>query len=702
MTRKEKLFNFIKENRVTPFSFKELIIMLDIIEDDIPELEKLLGELLSEKKIILTKKKRYKYNKENDYFEGVFIGHDRGYGFIKCDEFENDFFVASEFKKNALNGDKVKFKIIKEKITDRRAEAVVTEIIERKNISVVGTFQKMKNFGFVIADDKKIDKDIFIPKKSIMNAKDGQKVVCRITDFGNERKKPEGIITEIIGYFEQSGNDVLSVIKKYDLPYLFPEDVTRQAESKSKESLYEVIKNRIDLRDRLIITIDGEDAKDLDDAISLSKKDDGTYVLGVHIADVSHYVKEGTVLDKEAYKRGTSVYLADRVLPMLPKSLSNGVCSLHPKVDRLALSVFMTVNLKGDIIAYDFKKSVINSKYRMTYNEVTEILENNKHCDKELYTLLNNMKELAVILRGKRQKRGSLDFNFPECKIVYDEYNHPIEIKKYELTVSNFIIEEFMLAANETVAEYVYWQNKPLIYRIHEEPDSDKMDKFKIFVKNMGYSIKGNNGSIHPKALLELLNKIKGDKAEKIIQTIMLRSLMKARYSPENKGHFGLASKFYCHFTSPIRRYPDLIVHRILKSIMDNTMNEETTERYISYIEKAAIHTSEREQIAENAERDTEDIKKAVYMADRIGEEFEGVISSVTNFGMFVELDNTVEGLIRYESLYDDYYEYDEKNYTAIGERTKMKFTIGDRVLISVVSANPQLMEIDFELIKKL
>ncbi|MBR4893352.1 MAG: ribonuclease R [Clostridia bacterium] len=702
MTRKEKLLNFIKDNKFTPFSYNELALMLDVREEDLYELTRLLDELLSDKKVTLTKKKRYKYNEENDLYDGEFIGHDKGYGFIVSKDFEKDFFVSKENRKNALNKDVVKFKIIRQASDEKRAEAEIVSVLERKNQSVVGTFCKNKNFGFVIADDKKFDKDIFISKKNCSYAKDKDKVVCQIIDFGKEGRKPEGKIVEVIGDFFDKGNDVLSVIKKYDLPYIFPKKVIEDAKIINKEVGVDKIKERLDLRDKLIITIDGEDAKDLDDAISISKIEDNTYILGVHIADVSSYVKEGSEIDKEAYKRGTSVYLADRVVPMLPKELSNGICSLHPSVDRLAMSVFMTVDSKGNIINYDFKETVINSKYRMTYKEVTDILENGKKCDKKLYSLLSNMKSLAEILRRKRKMRGSLDFDFPECKIIYDENNFPVEITKYNLTIANYIIEEFMLLANETVAEYIYWQNKPMIYRIHEEPDPEKIDKFKVFIKNLGYTLKGGNDGIHPKTLLELLEKIKGDKSEKIIQTIMLRSLMKARYSPENKGHFGLSSKFYCHFTSPIRRYPDLLVHRILKKILNNELNENEIERYTSYIDKAAEHTSERERIAEQSERETEDIKKAIYMSERIGLEFEGIVSSVTGFGIFVELDNTVEGLVRYENIYDDFYIYDEKNHSVTGERKGKRYTIGDRVLIKVINSNPQLMEIDFELIKKI
>ena len=702
MDRKNKLYNFIKDNQLTPFSFNEIMLILGINEEDSGELDKLLHELLSEKKIILTKKKRYKYNKQNDVFQGEFVGHGKGFGFITAPGFEKDFFVSPEHKKNALNGDIVKFKIIGEGAGDKRTIACVTEIVERKNIAVVGTYLKNKNFGFVIADDKKFDKDIYISSKNRSTAKDGDKVVCAIINYGSKDKKPEGKITEVLGNFYEDGNDVLSVIKKYELPYEFSSKTAKEIEGITEGVSEKDMLERVDLTDELIITIDGADAKDLDDAISLKKNSDDTYTLGVHIADVSHYVKEKTELDKEAYKRGTSVYLADRVIPMLPKELSNGICSLHPDVIRLTLSVFMKIDTNGEVIDYEFKKSYIKSKHRLTYDYVTDVLENDAGCEEELYNLLSKMKELAFVLRKKRQKRGSLDFDFPECKIIYDENNFPIDIKRYSMTVANNIIEEFMLLANETVAEYVYWQNYPLMYRVHEEPEAEKVDKFKIFVKNMGYIFKGNHKDVHSKSYLELLEKIKGDKNEKIIQTVMLRSLMKAKYSAENKGHFGLASKFYCHFTSPIRRYPDLIVHRILKDIISGKMDEANIEHYNVFVEKAADHTSERERIAENAERETTDIKKAEYMLDKIGEEFEGVISSVTNFGIFIELENTVEGLVKYEKLRDDYYIFDENNYVAIGERYGRKYSIGDNVLIKVVDANPQLMEIDFQLIKKI
>ncbi|MBE7020293.1 MAG: ribonuclease R [Ruminococcaceae bacterium] len=702
MNRKEKIYNFIKDNQLTPFTFNEIALMLGVNSDDMEEFDKLLHELLSEKKIILTKKKRYKYNRQNDLFQGVFTGHDKGFGFISCPEFDKDFFVSPSDKKNALNGDVVRFKILSDAEGDKRTLAAVVEIVERKNITVVGTYIKNKNFGFVIADDKKFDKDIYIPGKNRSTANDGDKVVCTILDYGKNGKNPEGIITEVLGDFFEDGNDVLSVIKKYELPYIFPPKVMKEVECISSGISEKELQDRVNLTEKMIITIDGADAKDLDDAISVEKNSDNTYTLGVHIADVSHYVKEGTSLDKEAYKRGTSVYLADRVVPMLPKELSNGICSLHPDVLRLTLSVFMKINNKGEIVDYDFVSSYIKSKYRLTYDFVTKVLEDNEGCPDELKMLLHNMKELALLLRCKRQKRGSLDFDFPECKIIYDENNFPVDIKRYSMTIANNIIEEFMLLANETVAEHIYWQNYPLIYRIHEQPDPDKIDKFKIFIKNMGYVFKVSHEEIHPKSYLDLLEKIKGDKNERIIQTVMLRSLMKAKYSPENKGHFGLASKFYCHFTSPIRRYPDLIVHRVLKDSITGKIDEARIDFFDAFISKASEHTSERERIAESAERDTVDIKKAEYMMEKIGEEFEGVISSVTNFGIFVELDNTVEGLVRYEYMRDDYYIYDDTNYIAIGERTGKKYKIGDGVMVRVIDSNPQLMEVDFQLIKKI
>lgn len=702
MDRKQKVFEFIKETRNTPLRLDELMAVLEVPESDKEEFTEVLRQLLREDKLHLTKKKRYAYNEKGDCHKAKFVGHDKGFGFAELLEEEGqDIFIKSDCVNGAMNGDTVLIKIVRQATEDRRSEGEVVEILERANTRLVGTFQKCKNFGFVIADEKKMNMDIYIPSKGINGAKNGQKVVCRLTQYGGKNKKPEGKIVEVIGFPDEADNDILSVIKQYGLSEEFPKKVMAEAKRVSKIS-DEDKKGRLDLTGEPIITIDGDDAKDLDDAISLKKLENGDYYLGVHIADVSHYVRDKSQLDKEAFERGTSVYLVDRVIPMLPRELSNGICSLNPHEDRLAMSTFMTIDQSGKVKDHQVHPSVIRSCHRMTYRNVTRILEGDSGEDlkqyKDIEPMLFQMKELAMLLREKRRARGSLDFNFPECKVELDENNRPVGIYKYELSISNFIIEEFMLITNETIAEYVFWQNKPFVYRIHEEPESEKMQKFFILVKNLGYRIKMPK-EIKPRQLLEILELCKGKKEEKIISTIMLRSLMKAKYSPENKGHYGLAAKYYCHFTSPIRRYPDLIIHRILKLILENKMEGEALARYQALTERAALQSSDREMIADNAERDTQDIKKAEYMQQFIGEEMEGIISSVTGFGIFVELENTIEGLIRYADIEGEFFDFIETNYTAVGKRTGKTFSIGDRVRVRVKAASPALRQIDFELL---
>lgn len=701
MNREEKVFEFIKETKDMPLKFEELAVMLCVPKEEYSELEKILNSLLCDRKIKLTKNKRYKFLNDSSVYEGEFIGNNKGFGFVISDNFDEDIFIAPEDTMTAMNGDKVLFSITREKADGKRRQGKIKKVIERSNMTVVGTYMKSRNFGFVKSDDKKIAKDIFISKNNTMKAKDGQKVVCKLLNYGNYEKNPEGKIIEIIGFADEGDNDIIAVIKQYGLSEKFPKAVSREAEEIPKEISSSDLDERLDLREKTIVTIDGDDAKDLDDAISLEKDEKGNYRLGVHIADVSHYVKEGSELDKEAYNRGTSVYLVDRVLPMLPRRLSNGICSLNPYEDRLTLSVFMTIDEKGNIIDREFAKSVILSKARLTYSRVSEFIKNPYGEIPEEYiplkSMLFEMKDLALILRNKRKKRGSLDFDFPECSICLDEYNNPIEIKKYELDIANYIIEEFMLAANETVAEYVFWQNKPFIYRIHEEPDEEKMNKFLILAKNLGYRVKGKNG-IHQQDLIKLQKECSGTKEERFIETMMLRSLMKAKYSPDNKGHFGLAAEYYCHFTSPIRRYPDLVIHRILKMIIENRFFGDTEEKYVDFVEKAANHSSKCEQNAEMAERDTNDMKKAEYMTYHIGEEYEGIISSVTSFGIFVELENTVEGIIRYKDI-DEFFDFDEENYTASGRESGRIFRIGDTLNVRVFDAIPELKEVVFEIV---
>jgi len=586
-------------------------------------------------------------------------------------------------------------------IGDRKAEGEVVRILKRANKTVVGTFESSRYFGFVVPDDTRISGDIFIPKDEFNNAKSGYKVVAEIVKWPEKRRNAEGRIIEVIGDKDDPGNDIVSIIKAYELKEEFPEEVIRQAEAIPDVVSEDMIKGRRDLRNLRMVTIDGEDAKDLDDAVSIEVLPNGNYRLGVHIADVSYYVTENSPLDKEALKRGTSVYLVDRVIPMLPKKLSNGICSLNPKVDRLAFTVMMDIDRKGKVIDHEIFESVINIDERMTYTNVYKILvEKDEELIKRYEYLVDDfqkMQELALILRQRRFERGAIDFDFEEAKIILDEKGKPVDIKRYEITIANKIIEEFMLVCNETVAEHFFWANVPFVYRIHEDPDPEKIESLAEFVHNLGYTLKGIN-KIHPKALQQLLEKIKGKNEERIISTVMLRSLQKARYSSNNAGHFGLAAKYYSHFTSPIRRYPDLIIHRIMKDYLKGRMDEQREEYLERNLPEIAKQCSERERAADEAERETEDLKKVEYMKQHEGEIFTGIISGVTSFGMFVELENTIEGLVRLSSMDDDYYVFNEKMYCLMGERTRKIYRIGDEVRVQVARADVPTRQIDFVL----
>jgi ribonuclease R len=576
--------------------------------------------------------------------------------------------------------------------------------LKRANNRVVGTFENSRYFGFVVPDEKKICGDVFIPKDEFNNAKSGQKVIAEIVKWPEKRRNAEGKVVEIIGDKDKPGTDILSIIKSHNLPEQFPEDVLRNAESISDTVTEDMLKGRRDLRNLRMVTIDGEDAKDLDDAVSIQRLPDGNYRLGVHIADVSYYVTENSPLDREALRRGTSVYLVDRVIPMLPKKLSNGICSLNPNVDRLAFTVMMDIDNRGKVKNHEIYESVININERMTYNNVRKILDEKDEelCKRYDYLIddFRTMEELALILRKKRFARGAIDFDFDEAKIILDENGKPIEIRKYEYSIANRIIEEFMLVCNETVAEHFYWANAPFVYRIHEDPDSEKIQSFSEFLHKLGYHFKGA-GNVHPRALQDLLEKVKGTKEERIISTVMLRSLQKARYSHESFGHFGLAAKFYCHFTSPIRRYPDLIIHRIMKEYLKNKVDEAREEELNEKLPVIAKSCSERERAAEEAERETEDLKKVEFMKDKEGQVFEGIISGVTSFGMFVEMDNTIEGLVRMSSLEDDYYIFDDVRYCLIGERTRKIYRIGDSVTVQLAKADIASRQIDFILARE-
>ncbi|NLW12796.1 MAG: ribonuclease R, partial [Clostridiaceae bacterium] len=624
-----------------------------------------------------------------------------GFGFFIPDNREQeDVFLSAENLNGALHNDRIMIRV--HKSDGRSREGEVTRVLERANKTIVGTFEKDQNFGFVVPDDKRISMDIFVPKDELNGAKNGYKVVVEVTKWSSKRRNPEGKVIEVLGHKDDVGTDILSIIRQFELPETFPEEVIQAAKDIPQTISEEEISNRRDLRDLRVITMDGADANDLDDAISIEKKSNGNFLLGVHISDVSYYVEKKGIIDKEAFERGTSVYLVDRVIPMLPKELSNGICSLNPNEDRLAFSVFMEIDSEGKVINHDIMESVIRSKERTVYEDVSKILEDN---DKELIESykdyvddFRDMETLAQILRDKRIRRGSIDFDLDETKIVLDLKGKPIDVMPYERGVSNRIIEEFMLVCNETVAAFMTWNEIPFVYRIHEEPTVEKILEFNDFIHNFGHHLKGVGGKIHPKSLQSLLEKIKGSREEAIISTVMLRSLQKAKYSSDNLGHFGLAAKDYSHFTAPIRRYPDLIIHRIIKDFINDKMDKKERKRLSKNLPEMCEHCSKRERVADEAERETDNLKKAEYMMDKIGMEYDGIISGVTNYGIFVQLANTVEGLVRVTALDDDYYVYNEKHYCLIGERTRKVYRLGDTMKIRVSKVDITTRNIDFVL----
>jgi len=700
--RKARIESFINQRSYHPLLLEELAVVLDVPPEDRELFRSLLDELEAEGRIIKTRKNRYEAPKKMGVVAGVFQGHERGFGFVVPDaDDENDLFIGSENVNGAMHGDHVLARITKHSSGEKSAEGEIIKILSRANKRIVGVFDRSGSFGFVTPDHRKIKGDIFVPIDKSMGAKKHEKVVVEITRWPEPNRNAEGCIVEILGGEGDKGVDVLSIVKAYNIPSEFPDEVLKEAGKVPEKISENEIKNRRDLRNLTMVTIDGEDARDLDDAVSLEIIEGGIYRLGVHIADVTHYVKEGSALDKEALNRGTSVYFPDRVIPMLPARLSNGISSLNAKEDRFAFSVIMDIDNLGRVVNHDIFESVINVSERMTYTDVYKILEHN---DKELIErykplipMLEQMKELALILSKKRKIRGAIDFDFDEAKITVDENGKPIEIKRYQITIANKIIEEFMLLCNETVSEHFYWLNIPFVYRIHEDPDIEKIENLNKFLFNFGYKIKGIN-KIHPKALQEVIEKAKGSPQARMIGTMMLRSLQKARYSFEHGHHFGLAAGYYSHFTSPIRRYPDLIIHRIMKEYIKGIFDEKRNEHYSEILPEIAKRCSQREQNAEEAERDCENMKKAEYMKDYIGEVFPGIISNITSFGMFVELDNTVEGLVRLSSMEDDYYNYDETQYCLVGERTRKTYRIGDMVKVLVAKSSPETRQIDFVL----
>lgn len=700
--RKNRIRGFIHEKTYHPLSFEELAVVLDVPHEDREVFRQVLDEMEQEGLIVKTRKGKYGAPERMGLVTGRFQGNERGFGFVIPDDAAmEDLFIQIDHLNGAMHGDRVVARIAKYPEGGRRAEGEIIKILTRANTRIVGVFDRSGSLGFVTPDHRKIRGDIIIPLDKTMDAVPRQKVIVEITRYPEAERNAEGRIVEILGDSQEAGVDVLSIIRTYNIPEEFPEAVTAEAAAIPQKLSAGDLKGRRDLRDLMMVTIDGEDARDLDDAVSLEMLEGGLYRLGVHIADVAHYVKEGSALDKEALKRGTSVYFPDRVVPMLPKELSNGICSLNPKVDRLAFTVMMDIDNLGRVVNHEIFESVIHSKERMTYTDVYKILEEGDEALIERYRplvpMFEKMKELALILRKKRSLRGAIDFDFEEAKIIVDENGKPVDIKRYPITIANKIIEEFMLLCNETVSEHFYWANIPFVYRIHEDPDPEKIEALNAFLFNFGQRIKGS-GNVHPRALQDVLEKVKGTPQERMISTMMLRSLQKARYSDEHVWHFGLAANYYSHFTSPIRRYPDLIIHRIMKEYIHQRLDERRQEHYASILPDVTKQCSERERNAEEAERDCDDLKKAEYMQQHLMETFTGVISGITAFGMFVELENTIEGLVRLASMEDDYYRYDEKQYCLIGERTGKVYRIGDMVDIIVIRSSPESRQIDFAL----
>lgn len=699
--RKERILAYMESEGYVPIKRRDMRAMLSVPQEDREKFENLINELIAEGRVFETKKGKLASPKDLQMATGTFIGHARGFGFVTPDAGGEDIFIPASETMGAMQKDRVLYKVLHKAEKGKKADGVIVRILERGQQRIVGTFEAgSKGYGFVVADDKKIAKDIFISRENTKGAVTGHKVVVEITDYGEDRRNPEGKVIEILGHINDPGVDILSVIRRYELAVEFPEEVYAEIEHLGTEVAEADKKGREDLRDLLTITIDGADAKDLDDAVSLKRLGNGNFELGVHIADVSHYVRENTALDKEAYARGTSVYLVDRVIPMLPHKLSNGICSLNPHVDRLALSCLMEVNGRGEVVSHRILESVINSDYRMTYTAVREILEDGAPALLEQYAeilpMLEDMEELRQILGEKRRKRGSVNFDLPESKIILDENGKPIDIKPYEKSIATNMIEEFMLVCNETIAENSFWQEMPFMYRSHQEPDEDKLEKMEQFLRGFGYYLRKKDGEIHPRELQKVLQKAEETDEERIITRMVLRSMMQARYTAENGGHFGLAAKYYCHFTSPIRRYPDLEIHRMIKKMLHGELDEKASAYYRRKMPDWAKHCSKQERVAEDAERDTDALKKVEFMEDKIGQIYEGIISGVTNWGIYVELPNTIEGMVALPQMDDDYYEFDEKKMLVFGKRTKKSYRLGDKVVVSVAKVDRMMGTIDF------
>lgn len=701
---REDLLEALRKEEYRPLGYKELMTHLGIqSKKERADFKRLLDRMLSQGEVVRNKKGRYRIPPREMYVRGTLQGHAKGFGFVIPDDVisGNDIFISASNLNGALDKDKVLVKVIRK--TERRDEGEIIQVLERGHQKIVGTFEQGRNFGFVVPDNNKLCKDIYVGHGESMGAKHGDKVVVDITTWHKDRN-PEGKIIEILGGPDTIGIEILSIVREYDFPVEFSDEVEAMANQLPGRVEEADIQGRRDLRSNPTVTIDGSDAKDLDDAITLERLPNGNFQLGVHIADVSHYVRDHTPLDREAYERGTSVYLVDRVIPMLPPKLSNGICSLNAGEDRLAFTCMMEIDNKGNVVSQEIFKSVILVDERMNYDDVSAILVDR---DEELIRryetfvpMFQEMEELALILRKeRREKRGAIDFDFPEAKILLDERGKTADVFLYERTISHRIIEEFMLVCNETVAEFMFWSNLPFLYRVHEDPSSEKLDALREFLGNFGQTLRKGK-DIKPRELQKLVEDIKGTPEENFLSRLILRSMQQARYAPENLGHYGLAAKYYCHFTSPIRRYPDLLIHRIMSQMLTKELTEKRIKKYEKTMDEIGDHTSTRERQAERAERDTDDLKKTEYMADKVGQEFEGIISSVTSFGFFVELKNTVEGLVRVQDL-KEYFVYDEKNHRFIGERSKIQYRLGDPIRVKVTNVSIPLRQVDFAVVDK-
>ena len=697
--RKRMIYDFICDELYVPMKLKELAILMQVPKRDRAELTRVMDALVEDGKVELTKKGKY-VKSEKKYETGVFTSHPKGFGFVTIEGMNEDIFIPAEQVNGAMHMDTVQL-VISPTTGGKRREGTITKILSHGMNEVVGTYEDNKTFGFVVPDNPKIAKDIFIPKERSMGAVTGHKVIVAITDYGKDGKKPEGKVTEIIGHINDPGVDIMSLVKAYNIPVEFSQKIMRQVENVSNEVSEADMAGRLDLRDWQMVTIDGEDAKDLDDAVSLTKEGD-LYRLGVHIADVSNYVQEHSALDVEAEDRGTSVYLVDRVIPMLPHKLSNGICSLNAGENRLALSCIMMIDEKGKVVDHKIAETVIKVDRRMSYTSVKKILADQDEAEraeyKELVPMFEMMEHVAAILRKKRMKRGSIDFDFPETKIILDKNGRPVDIKPYERNVATRMIEDFMLIANETVAQDYFWQEVPFVYRTHENPDEEKIKKLSTFINNFGYTLHIGSDEVHPKELQKLLSKIEGTEEEPLISRLTLRSMKQAKYTTECTGHFGLATNYYCHFTSPIRRYPDLQIHRIIKDCLRGRMNAKKAEHYEKILPEVAKHASEMERRADEAERETDKLKKVQYMKERLGQEFTGVISGVTSWGFYVELPNTIEGLVHVTALEGDYFQFSEETYELIGEHTNIHYKLGQTVTVIAVDVDEVMRTIDFKL----